>query len=107
MRNFPIVLMGKSYWGGLIRWIKKSMVEEGTISPGDLDLFYMTDDPVEAAEVIQRALEEGSHARPEWKLQIARARRQASRLNAENRIEQRKAKKKSSKKKATKKKPKN
>jgi uncharacterized protein (TIGR00730 family) len=106
MRNFPIVLMGKSYWGGLIRWIKKSMVEEGTISPGDLDLFYMTDDPVEAAEVIQRALEEGSHARPEWKLQISRARRQASRLNAENRIEQRKAKKKSSKKKATKKKTK-
>jgi hypothetical protein len=104
MRNFPIVLMGKSYWGGLIRWIKKSMVEEGTISRGDLDLFYMTDDPVEAAEVIQRALEEGSHARPEWKLQIARARRQASRLNAANRIEQRRLTKKSSKKKTTKKK---
>ena len=104
MRNFPIVLMGKSYWGGLIRWIKKSMVEEGTISRGELDLFYMTDDPVEAAEVIQRALEEGSHARPEWKLQIARARRQASRLNAANRIEQRRLTKKSSKKKTTKKK---
>ena len=82
------------------------MVEEGTISPKDIDLFYMTDDPVEAAEVIQRALEEGSHARPEWKLQISRARRQASRLNAGNRIEQRKAKKKHSKKKATKKKKK-
>jgi len=80
------------------------MVEEGTISRGDLDLFYMTDDPVEAAEVIQRALEEGSHARPEWKLQIARARRQASRLNAANRIEQRRLTKKSSKKKTTKKK---
>ncbi|MFT7516849.1 MAG: hypothetical protein ACI84O_000634 [Myxococcota bacterium] len=93
MRNFPIVLMGKDYWGGLVRWIKKSMVSEGTISKSDLDLFYMTDDPIEAAEVIQRALEEGSHARPEWKLQIARARRQAARLNANKRIASRKTKK--------------
>jgi predicted Rossmann-fold nucleotide-binding protein len=100
MRNFPIILMGKDYWGGLVRWIKKSMVEEGTISKSDLDLFYMTDDPSEAAEVIQRALEEGSHARPEWKLQIARARRQASRLNASKRIDSRKNKaKKTSRKK--------
>jgi hypothetical protein len=99
MKNFPIVLMGKDYWGGLVRWIKKSMVAEGTISESDLNLFYMTDDPSEAAEVIQRGLEEGSHARPEWKLQISRARRQASRINATKRIKARASKSKASKKK--------
>ncbi|MHC4824568.1 MAG: LOG family protein [Planctomycetota bacterium] len=92
MRNFPIVLMGKDYWGGLVRWIKRSMVDEGTISPEDPDMFYVTDDPQEAAEVIQRALEEGSSIRPEWRRQIARARKQASRIHAAKRIESRKDK---------------
>ena len=67
MENFPLVLMGKDYWGGLVRWIKRTMVAEGTISEGDPDLFYITDDPEEAANAIQRALEEGSQIRPEWR----------------------------------------
>jgi hypothetical protein len=86
MKNFPIVLMGKDYWGGLVRWIKKSMVAEGTISKEDLDLFYLTDDPVEAATVIQRALEEGSQIRPEWSRELAKARKVAARINAPRRI---------------------
>ena len=93
MRDFPIVLMGKDYWSGLVRWIKRTMVEEGTISPQDPELFYLTDDPQEAAEVIQRALEEGSNIRPEWRRQIARARSQAARINATRRIKARKKKK--------------
>jgi len=93
MENFPIVLMGKEYWGGLVRWIKRSMVSEGTVSADDLDLFYVTDDPVEAATVIQRALEEGSHARPEWRKELARAKRRAARINAPKRMARKKAKK--------------
>lgn len=93
MKNFPIVLMGKDYWGGLVRWIKKSMVQEGTISKKDLDLFYLTDDPVEAATVIQRALEEGSQIRSEWRRELAKARKVAARINAPKRI---KSKRKSS-----------
>ena len=89
MKNFPIELMGKEYWKGLVDWIKETMVQEGTISKEDLDLFYLTDNPVEAAELIQRALEEGSHVRPEWKDQIAQAKKQASRINAAKRIEER------------------
>ncbi|HLF19822.1 MAG TPA: TIGR00730 family Rossman fold protein [Bacteroidota bacterium] len=51
-RPFPIVLMGVDYWQGLVDWIKNTMINEGTISPKDVDLFHVTDDPVEAANLI-------------------------------------------------------
>lgn len=93
IKDFPIVLMGKDYWGGLVRWIKKTMVAEGTISEGDPDLFYVTDDPVEAAMVIQKALEEKSNIRPEWRRKVQRAAKEAARINAGKRIGSRKKKK--------------
>lgn len=49
---FPIVLMGLDYWNGLVDWIKKTLLNEKMISPDDLSLFYVTDDPVEAAKII-------------------------------------------------------
>jgi hypothetical protein len=52
IRRFPVVMMGKKYWDGLLRWMEKVMVEEGTISKSDLEYFYLTDDPHEAAEYI-------------------------------------------------------
>ena len=42
---FPIYLLGKGYWEGLIEWIKDTMLAHGCISPEDLDLFHVTDDP--------------------------------------------------------------
>jgi uncharacterized protein (TIGR00730 family) len=49
---FPIVLIGEEYWDGLIGWIRTKLVEEAMVSPDDLDLFHVTDDPVQAAEYI-------------------------------------------------------
>ena len=49
IRRFPVVLMGKGYWGGLLKWMRSSMIREGTISRSDLNLFHVTDDPVAAA----------------------------------------------------------
>ena len=89
MENFPMVLMGTDYWKGLVRWIRQSMVKEGTCSPTDLDHFYMTDDPSEAAAVIQRALEEGCHIRPEWHKELAQAKKKAAQINATKRIQRR------------------
>lgn len=109
MKDFPIVLMGTDYWGGLVRWIKRTMVAEGTISASDPDMFYLTDDPQEAAMVIQKALEEGSGIRPEWRKQIVLAKKQASRIHAAKRIDSRdqgKLTKKVAKKKPVKKKAK-
>ncbi len=51
-RSFPVVLMGSDYWKGLIAWIKETMLPSGMISPADLDLFTVTDDPKEAADLI-------------------------------------------------------
>lgn len=50
--RFPIILMGKEYWQGLLDWIKHTMLKEGMISEGDLELFHVTNDPVEAAKII-------------------------------------------------------
>lgn len=49
---FPVVLVGKSYWGGLLDWIKKTMLTEGTVSEKDLALFHLTDDVEEALNII-------------------------------------------------------
>ena len=55
IRRFPVVMMGQSYWKGLIEWMRTSMIRERTISRGDLKLFRVTDDPIEAAEFIVKS----------------------------------------------------
>src|SRR6266850_5451023 len=51
--EFPLILFGRQYWRGLIRWMKDQMQDNNAfISPGDLDLFTVTDDPQEAINVI-------------------------------------------------------
>ena len=51
--KFPIVLVGKSYWEGLIDWIKDIMLEkEQNLSKEDLDLFSIVETPVEAVKII-------------------------------------------------------
>jgi uncharacterized protein (TIGR00730 family) len=51
--RFPIVLVGSSFWEGLIEWIKITMLEkEKNISPEDLDLFELVDTPQEAVDYI-------------------------------------------------------
>ncbi len=90
MSNFPIVLMGSEYWDGLLKWVKSAMVSHGTIAESDLELFTVTDDPVEAAVLIQRALEEGSQIRPEWRHELVQAHKRAARIHAPRRIAARK-----------------
>ncbi len=51
--KFPIVLVGKHYWSGLMKWIKEVVKEEEkNICPEDLDIFYLVDDAKEAVEHI-------------------------------------------------------
>jgi len=51
--NFPIVLISKDYWGGLVTWIKERLLAEGKISEKDLDLFHLVDTIEEAVTVIE------------------------------------------------------
>ena len=51
--KFPIILVGKSFWEGLIEWIKKTMLsKEKNISPEDLELFSVVDTSEEALNII-------------------------------------------------------
>ena len=50
--EFPVILFGRHYWAGLLRWLKSRVLVEKKISPGDLDLLLVTDDPAEAANAV-------------------------------------------------------
>jgi uncharacterized protein (TIGR00730 family) len=50
--RFPIVLVGKEFWNGLLDWVKDIMLKEGNISPEDLDLFHLVDTADEAVNCI-------------------------------------------------------
>lgn len=53
--HFPIVLVGKDYWSGMINWIKDVMLNgEGNISPADLDLMTVVDNADDAVDVINK-----------------------------------------------------
>ncbi|NJP42463.1 LOG family protein [Actinacidiphila epipremni] len=52
--RFPIVLFGTDYWGGLVSWIKGSLVAEGKASAADLELFHVTDDVEDAVERVTK-----------------------------------------------------
>lgn len=49
---FPVVLVGKDYWKGLISWIKGTLLEEGTIEKKDMELFSVVNSPQEAMAAI-------------------------------------------------------
>ena len=48
IRPFPVVLMGREYWSGLVDWMRQRMLGAGLISPEDLELFHVTDDVQDA-----------------------------------------------------------
>jgi uncharacterized protein (TIGR00730 family) len=50
--RFPLILFGRSYWSGLLKWIKSTLDKNGFISPGDMDLLSLTDEPQEAVDII-------------------------------------------------------
>jgi uncharacterized protein (TIGR00730 family) len=53
--KFPIVLVGSSYWSGLLAWLREVVAGEGKISPADLDLLSVADDPDEVVRIIVSA----------------------------------------------------
>src|SRR5258708_9744369 len=53
--HFPVILYDSKYWGGLITWIREVMLPRGTISPQDLNLLLMSDDPEEICKWVREA----------------------------------------------------
>ena len=52
IRNFPIILFGTEYWGGLLDWMRDTMLANGKISAEDLNLILLTDSAEDACEYI-------------------------------------------------------
>ncbi len=54
IRSFPVVLLGRKFWSGLVSWLKTTLVAQKTISEADLDIFTVVDTPEEAVALIKR-----------------------------------------------------
>jgi uncharacterized protein (TIGR00730 family) len=52
IRNFPVVLLGRAYWGGLVQWLTETVARERMISAEDLHLFHITDEPADAVDFV-------------------------------------------------------
>ena len=50
--HFPVVLYGADYWHELLEWLREHMLDNGFVSPQDVDLVSVTDDPHEAARLV-------------------------------------------------------
>ena len=59
VRHFPIILVGRAYWSGLLDWIRGTLLAQGAIADGDLELFQITDDPDEVVGIIRAHRAEG------------------------------------------------
>ena len=55
VRNFPVVLVGTDYWCDLFEWLRDRVLAEGKISPHDMDLVTVTDDPAEVRDRLMSA----------------------------------------------------
>jgi len=56
IKPFPVVLVGSDYWGPLWEWVKKNPLDRGLVSPEDMDLVTLVDDPDEVAKIIKRTV---------------------------------------------------
>jgi hypothetical protein len=53
VRHFPVVLVGSAHWSGLLDWVRDTLIPAGYISPDDLGLLRVTDDPDEVVRLVQ------------------------------------------------------
>jgi uncharacterized protein (TIGR00730 family) len=56
IRPFPLILVGSSYWGGLVNWIKDRLLEHKMISSEDLNILQIMDDPEEIVKAVQKVI---------------------------------------------------
>jgi len=64
IRGFPVILVGKQYWAGLIDWMRATILAQGNIDSGDLDLFHVVEEPEEVCEIITRRYKDRTAAFP-------------------------------------------
>jgi len=56
IRPFPVILVGSEYWKGLLDWIEEVVLKEGKISPSDLEILQLLDEPDEVIKIIKKTV---------------------------------------------------
>jgi uncharacterized protein (TIGR00730 family) len=54
IRKFPVIILGKDYWKGMLDWLKSRVLPDGCISKEDLDIFTVVDKPQEVVKAIRK-----------------------------------------------------
>jgi len=54
IKPFPVIMVGTAYWGGLINWLKSTLLKEKMISQEDLEIFQVLDDPEDIVKTIKK-----------------------------------------------------
>jgi uncharacterized protein (TIGR00730 family) len=54
IRSFPVILVGRKYWQGMVDWMNQTVLAMGNIEPQDLNLFHIVDEPGEVCEIIAK-----------------------------------------------------
>jgi uncharacterized protein (TIGR00730 family) len=55
--HFPVILVGRAYWEPLLDWVRDRLLADGMISPEDVDLLAVTDDPRDAVSMVLECYE--------------------------------------------------
>ena len=58
--NFPVVLVGRDHWQELLDWVNGDLLTGRMISPNDVELLHVTDDPAEAVRIVVESYDERS-----------------------------------------------
>ena len=54
IKPLPVILVGSDYWSGLVQWIKSRLLEENRISPEDLEIMQVMDEPEEIVKAVTK-----------------------------------------------------
>ena len=55
IKNFPVVLFGKDYWGGMVSWLSDVILKARNIADEDVQLLHLTDSPSEVVDIVVRS----------------------------------------------------
>jgi len=56
IKPFPVILVGSDYWNGLLGWMRSDLLGRNKVSPEDMEMFTILDDPDEVVKTIKRTV---------------------------------------------------
>ena len=64
IRRFPVILVGRQYWAGMIDWMQTTVLAQGNIDADDLNLFHVVEEPDEVCDIIAKHYKDRTAAFP-------------------------------------------